>query len=71
MRKVEIKSDAPTGDVLLDEALSHIKGNGNLEFQILYKFGYWVMRPAENDFWNKINMKRYKIKSYNSFFILM
>jgi len=25
MRKVEIKSDAPTGDVLLDEALSHIK----------------------------------------------
>ena len=26
------------------------KGNGNLEFQILYKFGYWVMRPAENDF---------------------
>jgi hypothetical protein len=27
MRKVEIKSDAPTGDVLLDEALSHIKKN--------------------------------------------
>ena len=25
MRKVEIKSDAPTGDVLLDEALNHIK----------------------------------------------
>merc|ERR1712130_256440 len=27
MRKVEIKSDAPTGDVLLDEALNHIKKN--------------------------------------------
>ena len=25
MRKVELKSDAPTGDVLLDEALNHIK----------------------------------------------
>lgn len=27
MRKVEVKSDAPTGDVLLDEALNHVKKN--------------------------------------------
>lgn len=31
MRKVEIKSDAPTGDVLLDEALNHIKKNNPAE----------------------------------------
>ena len=48
-----------------------IKGNGNLEFQILYNFGYWVMRPAKIDFWNKTNMKRYKIKSYNRFYIFL
>jgi len=31
MRKVELKSDAPTGDVLLDEALNHIKKNSPQE----------------------------------------
>jgi len=31
MRKVEIKSDAPTGDVLLDEALNHIKKSNPAE----------------------------------------
>ena len=31
MRKVEIKSDAPTGDVLLDEALGHIKKSNPAE----------------------------------------
>ena len=31
MRKVELKSDAPTGDVLLDEALNHIKKSNQPE----------------------------------------
>lgn len=31
MRKIEVKSDAPTGDVLLDEALNHIKKAGQPE----------------------------------------
>ena len=31
MRKVETKSDAPTGDVLLDEALGHIKKSNPAE----------------------------------------
>ena len=29
------------------------------------------MRPAKIDFWNKTNIKRYKIKSYNRFYIFL
>jgi len=45
-RKVVVKSDTPTGDVLLDEALKHIKSaevQETVQTWIEYLSGKWVV----------------------------